>query len=58
MDAKVLGFKNGKVTVEVDGKKYEGEINELVHPDDIEHIKKVFRRGKIAWVTRRLRKMI
>jgi hypothetical protein len=58
-DGKVLNLEqNGEVELECEGQKYKTKMEDVIPLHEIEHIRGIFRKGKIAWITRRLRKII
>jgi hypothetical protein len=56
-EATVISLKDDYIKIKVNGKTIKGDINDLVSPDDIEKVKSIFRRGKVAWATRQLKKV-
>jgi hypothetical protein len=56
--ATITNLRGDEIEFEVEGQKYKALINDVVPADKIKEIQSIFRHGKIAWIARRLRKII
>lgn len=56
--AKVISIHGDEIVIEVDGNKYTGSMDDYVPYEDVQKLKDIFRNGKIAWMSRQLRKVI
>jgi hypothetical protein len=57
-EAKVIGLEGDEIEIDCEGRKFKTKMEDVISPHEIERIRGIFRKGKIAWITRRLRKII
>lgn len=57
-NAKILGLEGDEIEIDCEGQKYKTKMEDVIPSHKIERIRGIFKKGKIAWITRRLRKII
>ena len=57
-EAKVLNIEGDEVEIDCEGKKFKTKLEDVIPSHEIEKVRSIFRHGKIAWLTRQMKKVI